>query len=79
MKHDRNYYTELKTYELKWEGYKLGFELTDVQRMVYNPCIKAEQEIVSCDGIRTMTVKVTEAVMDTMRRVLSFKEEKMLG
>lgn len=78
MKHDRNYYTELKTYELVWDSFKLGFDLTDVQRMVYNPCIKANQEIISCDT-KSMVVKVTEAVMDTMKKVLHFREVKMLG
>lgn len=79
MRHDKEYYTELHTYELKWEDNKLGFELTDVQRMIYNPFVLAEQEVVFCDGIRTMVVKVTEAVMDVMKIVLNFKDIKMLG
>lgn len=79
MQYNKDYYTKLHTYELTWEGHKLGFELTDVQRMVYNPCNLAKQEVVFCDGIRTMVVKVTEAVMDVMRVVLNFKDAKMLG
>ena len=78
MKHDRNYYTELKTYELVWDDFKLGFELKDVQKMVYNPCIVVDQEIISC-GTKSMVVKVTEAVMDTMKLVLHIREVKMLG
>ena len=47
--------------------------------MIYNPFVLAEQEVVFCDGIRTMVIKVTEAVMDVMKIVLKFKEVKMLG
>ena len=78
MMRDKSYYTELKVYELVWENHRFGFELSDVQRMVYNPCIKAKQVVIFSDGIRSMTVKITEAVADTMRRTLSCTM-KMLG
>ena len=80
MKHDITYYTELRTYELTWESsFKLGMELTDLQRIIYNPCIIAKQEIISCEH-RSVVIKVTESVMDNaIRFMLSFKTEKLLG
>lgn len=69
MVHSKEYYNNLKTYEITWPMFKLGFELCDVQRMVYNEAIIAKQEIVDV-GRDSMVVRITESVADTMKKVL---------
>jgi len=70
MEHEKEYYTELKSYEIIWNQFMMGFDFETVRNMVYNPGILAKQKIVFCDGERYMVVKVTENIMDAMKKVL---------
>lgn len=69
MTYGMGYYRNLKTYRIVWPRFELGFELSDVQRMVYNEAIIAKQEIVDL-GPDSMIVRITESVADTMKKCL---------
>ena len=78
MEHEKEYYTKLKTYEIFWNKFAMGFDMETVRNMVYNPCIMAKQKIVFCDGKEFMRIKVTEDVMDAMRKVLDPKHIRLI-
>ena len=71
MTHSTEYYRNLKTYRIVWPKFKLGFELCDVQRMIYNEAIIAKQKIVNV-GNDSMVVRITESVADTMKKALKY-------
>lgn len=74
MEHDRSYYHDLAVYELKTR--KCDFSaFLDIIRMVNNPSILAKQEVVFSDSVSGYyVVKVTEAVLETMKKVVTFEK-----
>ena len=71
MDNSKERYTKLRTYEILWKKFMMGFDLEIVRRMVYNPVVNAKQKIVFCDGKEFMRIKVTSAVMNTIKRMLN--------
>lgn len=74
MKHDEKYYHDLVVYELRTR--KGDFDAWQaITRMVNNPCIIARQEVLFDRMVEGhYLIKVTEAVMDTMKKVVIFEK-----
>lgn len=74
MEHNENYYRNLVVYELRTKKGDADARLT-ITRMVNNPCILAKQKILFDRMIEGhYLIKVTEAVMDTMKKVVNFEK-----
>lgn len=74
MEHNNGYYRDLVMYELRTE--KGDFDAwATITRMINNPCILAEQKVIIDRMIEGhYLIMVTEAVMDTMKKVVNFKD-----
>lgn len=71
MDNSNERYTKLRTYEILWKKFMMGFDLEIVRRIVYNPAVNAKQKIVFCDGKEFMRIKVTAEVMNIIKRMLN--------